>query len=137
MPTQKKRVILTSGKRKAAIARATVKNGTGRIRINGIPAEIYQPALAQSKIMEPLMLSGEAWKNLNIDVNVEGGGFMGQADAVRMAIARGIVEWTKSSAVKESFMSYDRTMLAGDPRRIEPKKFGGPGARRRKQKSYR
>ena len=137
MPTSKKRVILTSGKRKAAIARAAIKTGAGRVRINGVPVEIYQPALAKEKIKEPLLLSGDATKELNIDVNVVGGGFMGQAEAARMAIARGIVEWTKSSAIKESFLTYDRTMLAGDPRRIEPKKFGGPGARRRKQKSYR
>jgi small subunit ribosomal protein S9 len=137
MPTAKKRVILTSGKRKAAVARAAVKTGTGRIRINGVPVEIYQPYIAKEKIMEPVVLSGDTSKELNIDVNVVGGGFMGQAEAARMAIARGIVEWTKSSALRESFLNYDRTMLAGDPRRIEPKKFGGPGARRRKQKSYR
>jgi small subunit ribosomal protein S9 len=62
---------------------------------------------------------------------------MGQAEAARMAIARGLVEFTRSAELRRLFTGFDRTMLAGDPRRKEPKKFGGPGARRRKQKSYR
>jgi small subunit ribosomal protein S9 len=70
-------------------------------------------------------------------VKVKGGGFMGQAEAARMAIARGIVKWSKKSKIKERILDYDRTMLSGDSRRKESKKFGGPGARRKKQKSYR
>ena len=89
------------------------------------------------EIMEPLMLAGDLWKQVDIDVNVKGGGFMGQAEAVRMSIARGLVTWFKSSKLKKLFISYDRSMIAGDPRRKEMKKFGGPGARRRRQKSYR
>jgi small subunit ribosomal protein S9 len=133
----KKRVLLISGKRKTAIARATVKSGKGRVWINRIPVEIYEPEMARIKIMEPLLLSGDVWKELDMDVTVKGGGFMGQAEAARMAIARSLVKWTKSSEVKRMFTDYDRTMLAGDYRKTEPKKFGGPSARRRKQKSYR
>ncbi|MFQ6075088.1 MAG: 30S ribosomal protein S9 [Candidatus Bathyarchaeia archaeon] len=133
----KKRVLLTSGKRKTAIARATVKPGRGRIRINNIPIEVYTPEMAREKIEEPLLLAGDSWKELDINVRVQGGGFMGQADAARMAIARALVEWSGSSALRDKYLDYDRSMLAGDPRRKEPKKFGGPGARRRKQKSYR
>jgi small subunit ribosomal protein S9 len=62
---------------------------------------------------------------------------MGQAEAARMAIARALLKWTKSSHLRRVFLAYDRTMIAGDPRRKEPKKFGGPGARARDQKSYR
>jgi small subunit ribosomal protein S9 len=131
------KLILTSGKRKTAIARATIKPGRGRIRINKIPLEILEPKIARDKIMEPLMLAGGAWKQVDIDVKVSGGGFMGQAEAARMAIARGLLKWTKSSHLRTLFISYDRTMLAGDPRRKEMKKFGGPGARARDQKSYR
>jgi len=137
MSSAKKRVLLLSGKRKTAIARALVKLGEGRIRVNKIPLEVYTPEIAKMKIMEPLSLSGDAWKEIDIDVEVEGGGFMGQAEASRMAIARSILKWTKSSEIKRAFTKYDRTMLAGDPRRTEPKKFGGPSARTRKQKSYR
>jgi len=131
------KILLTSGKRKTAIARATVKQGKGRIRINNIPLEILEPKIARDKIMEPLLLAKDAWKELDINIKVEGGGFMGQAEAARMAIARALVKWTKSSHLKTLFREYDRTMLAGDPRRKEMKKFGGPGARARDQKSYR
>jgi len=131
------RIILTSGKRKTAMARAVIRPGKGRIRINKVPLEIWEPKLARDKIMEPLMLAGDAWKEVDIDVKVQGGGFMGQAEAARMAIARGLLKWTKSSHLRTLFITYDRTMLAGDPRRKEMKKFGGPGARARDQKSYR
>ncbi len=136
MPTKK--VLVISGKRKTAIARAVVRLGTGRIRINRIPVEIYEPEIAREKIMEPLMQAkDEAWKQLDIDVKVSGGGYMGQAEAARMAIANALLKWTKSSRLRTVFVEYDRTMVAGDPRRKEPKKFGGPGARARDQKSYR
>ena len=131
------KIILTSGKRKTAIARAVIRPGKGRIRINKVPLEIWEPKLARDKIMEPLMLAGDSWKEVDIDVKVQGGGFMGQAEAARMAIARGLLKWTKSSHLRTLFITYDRTMLAGDPRRKEMKKFGGPGARARDQKSYR
>ncbi|MBS7643340.1 30S ribosomal protein S9 [Candidatus Bathyarchaeota archaeon] len=137
MPVAKRRVLLLSGKRKTAIARVVMRPGKGRVRINNIPIEVYQPEVAREKIREPLLLSGDAWKDVDIAVKVRGGGFMGQAEAARMAIARAIVEWTRSHEVKRAFTDYDRTMLAGDPRRTEPKKFGGPSARTRRQKSYR
>ncbi|MFQ6086648.1 MAG: 30S ribosomal protein S9 [Candidatus Bathyarchaeia archaeon] len=134
----KTKVLLTSGKRKTAIARATVKAGKGRIRINNVPLEILEPKIAREKIMEPLMQAGdEVWKQLDIDIKVSGGGFMGQAEATRTAIARALLKWTKSARLRTVFSHYDRTLIAGDPRRREPKKFGGPGARARDQKSYR
>jgi len=137
MPTAKK-VLVVSGKRKTAIARAVVKPGMGRIRINMTPLEIYQPEVARQKIMEPLIQAGdEVWKQLDIDIKVSGGGYMGQAEAARMAIANALLKWIKSAQLRTAFIEYDRTMVAGDPRRKEPKKFGGPGARARDQKSYR
>jgi small subunit ribosomal protein S9 len=87
--------------------------------------------------MEPLLLAGDSWKKLDIAVDVRGGGFMAQAEAARMSIARAIVKLLKSSEIEGVYKNFDRTMLSGDPRRKEPKKFGGPGARRKKQKSYR
>jgi len=132
------KILLTSGKRKTAIARAVIRDGKGRIRINKIPIEIYQPELARWKIMEPLLLAGDdVISKIDIDVKVEGGGYMGQAEAARIAIARALVEWTEDPALKKKFIEYDRSMLVGDPRRTEPKKFGGRSARARRQKSYR
>jgi len=138
MTPNPRKVLVISGKRKTSTARAVVRPGGGKIRINKIPIEIFQPEIAREKILEPLVQAGdEVWKQLDIDVKVWGGGFMGQAEAVRMAIARALLKWTKSSHLRRVFLAYDRTMIAGDPRRKEPKKFGGPGARARDQKSYR
>ncbi len=134
---EKKRLILVTGKRKTAIARAILKTGSGNVFVNGIPLSTFNPEIARMKITEPLMLAGERWKAMDINVKVSGGGFMGQAEAARMAVAKGLVQWTRSSELRKTMTNYDRTMLAGDPRRKEPKKFGGPGARRREQKSYR
>jgi small subunit ribosomal protein S9 len=136
--SKSKKVLVLSGKRKTAIARATVRLGKGRVRINNVPLEIFEPKLARDKILEPLLLvDDKVWKQVDINVKVSGGGFMGQAEAARMAIAKGLLKWTKSTRLRTTLRDYDRTMIAGDPRRSEPKKFGGPGARARDQKSYR
>lgn len=133
-----KKVLVISGKRKTAIARAVVKPGIGRIRINRIPLEIYEPEISREKMMEPLVQAGDdVWKQLDIDIKVSGGGYMGQSEASRNVIANALLKWTKSSRLRRVFVDYDRTMVVGDPRRKEPKKFGGSGARARDQKSYR
>ena len=133
-----KKVMVLSGKRKTAIARATVRIGKGRVRINNVPLEVYEPQIARDKILEPLLLTDDkVWNQLDINVTVAGGGYMGQAEAARMALANSLLKWTKSTRLRTTLIDYDRTMLAGDPRRSEPKKFGGPGARARDQKSYR
>ncbi len=131
------RVVVSTGKRKTSLAKATIKDGTGKIRINGRPLEIQQPELARMRIMEPLILFGEGWKRYDIRVRTRGGGFMSQADAVRMAIATGLIRMSQDFEVRSKMIEHDRTMLVGDPRRTEPKKFGGPSARSRYQKSYR
>jgi small subunit ribosomal protein S9 len=131
------RVVVSTGKRKTSLAKATVRDGTGRIRINGIPLEVHQPELARMRIIEPLILFGENWKRYDIKVRVKGGGFMSQADAVRMAIATGLIKMSQDFEARSKMVEHDRTMLVGDPRRTEPKKFGGPSARSRYQKSYR
>jgi small subunit ribosomal protein S9 len=133
-----KKVLVVSGKRKTATARAVVRQGVGKVRINMTPVEIFEPAIAREKIMEPLLQAGEAtWKQLDMDVKAVGGGFMGQAEAARMAIANGLLKWTKSSHLRTVFTEYDRTMVAGDARSKESKKVGGAGARSKEQKSYR
>jgi small subunit ribosomal protein S9 len=135
--SEKRRVVLATGKRKTAIATAVIKPGKGRVTINEFPLESYEPEFARTKIHEPLWLLGDRSKSVDIAVSVNGGGTMGQAEAARAAIAKGLTEWSRSAEVRRTLTRYDRSMLAGDPRRSEPKKFGGPGARRRKQKSYR
>ena len=130
-------MVQVTGKRKTAIAKAVVKSGKGKITVNGYPLEVIDPEIAREKMMEPLLLAGDKAKTVDIKVNVKGGGFMGQAEAVRMALVRALVKWNRSVQLKRLFTQYERTMVAGDPRQTEPKKFGGPGPRRRKQKSYR
>jgi small subunit ribosomal protein S9 len=129
--------VLSSGKRKTAIARAVIVDGRGRVRINKKPLEIYEPEMARMKIMEPLLLAGDLAKKVDISVSVRGGGVMGQAEAVRTAIGRGLLEFSGDSKLREIFSSYDKTILKGDPRRKETKKYGGKGARAKRQKSYR
>jgi len=134
------RVIQTSGKRKTAIARATIREGKGRVRINHRPVELIEPEIARFTIMEPLILAGEGVSGgVDVDVTVSGGGFMGQAEAARVAIARALIEWTNDVNLKEKFMKYDRTMLVGDSRRTEPHKpnRSTKGPRAKRQKSYR
>jgi small subunit ribosomal protein S9 len=136
MPSKK--VLVVSGKRKTAVARAVIRPGVGRVRINMVPVEIFEPEIAREKIMEPLLQAGEdVWKQMDMDVKTSGGGYMGQAEAARMAVANALLKWTKSSHLRTVFTEYDRTMIAGDSRRKETKKFGGPGARAKAQKSYR
>jgi len=137
MPTVKRNVVNESGKRKTAIARVTIVAGKGRVRINKVPVEILTPESARTKIMEPLLLSTDLSKDLDIDVDIRGGGYMSRAEAARIAIARALLKWTKSTSLRDAFLNYDRGMISGDPRKKEAKKFGGPGARVRKQKSYR
>jgi small subunit ribosomal protein S9 len=131
------KVIITSGKRKTAIARATVKEGKGRVRVNMVPLEIHEPVLARLKMMEPLELAGSRVSKLDIDVNVEGGGVMGQASATRTAIARGLVDYFDDDELKAKYRAFDRSLLVNDPRRKEPKHQLGRGARKKRQKSYR
>ena len=133
-----KKVLVVSGKRKTATSRAVVRPGIGRIRINRTPIEILEPTVAREKIMEPLLQAGEdVWKQLDMDVKVLGGYYMGQAEAARVAIANALLKWTKSTHLRTVFFECDRTMIAGDARRKETKKVGGSGARAKDQKSYR
>ena len=132
------KVINTSGKRKRAIARATLREGSGKIRINHVLLDVYQPKLYRLKIREPLILAGDIVNEVNIDINVIGGGINSQADAARLAIAKALVEYTKSEKLKNEFLNYDRNLLVADVRRKEPAKPGRHGQARAKiQKSYR
>jgi small subunit ribosomal protein S9 len=131
------KVVVESGKRKSAVARASIKKGKGRVKINKTPIEIYEPEIARLKMKEPLLLAGKKLDKVDINVDIKGGGFMGQAEAARTAIARALVEFLKDDNLKELFRKYDRSLLVSDARRKEPKHPLGKGARSKRQKSYR
>lgn len=131
------KTVLAVGRRKAAIARATVRDGKGRVLVNKRALGAYEPELARQRIQEPLTLAPELAKRVDIEVDVEGGGYMGQADAVRTAIARGLIDWSGDAKLREMFKQHDWTLIKSDVRFKESKKPGGPGARAKFQKSYR
>ena len=131
------KVVVASGKRKSAVARATVRKGRGLVRVNNMPIDIYEPHLARVMIMEPLTLAGDRSTKVDIDVNVQGGGVIGQAGASRTAIAKGLVQFLEDDELETMYSKYDRSLLVSDPRRKLPKNPMGRGARKKHQKSYR
>lgn len=131
------KVVVSSGKRKSAVARASVRKGKGLVRINGVPVEMHAPDLARAMIMEPLTLAGDRSSKVDIEVNVMGGGVMGQANASRTAIAKGLVQFLEDDELHAMYTKYDRSLLVSDPRRKLPKNPQGRGARKKHQKSYR
>tara|TARA_B100000768_G_C11254463_1_gene365708 strand:- start:302 stop:736 length:435 start_codon:yes stop_codon:yes gene_type:complete len=144
MARKQKKSVETSGKRKTAVARASVKAGRGRVRVNSEPIEILQPSLARRKAMEPLIIADAMKKLAKVDINITttGGGIMGQTDAIRTAIARGLVHYNggakgQDEELRDEYLRFDRSLLVNDPRRKEAKHQLGRGARRKKQKSYR
>lgn len=96
-----------------------------------------EPEVARERILTPLELAGEHREKVDIDISVKGGGLMGRAEACAMAISRALTGWYRSSDLRQRILDFDEHLLKGDPRQAEPKKFGGPGARRKRQKSYR
>ncbi|MEM0107004.1 MAG: 30S ribosomal protein S9 [Candidatus Micrarchaeaceae archaeon] len=136
----KGKVVIAKGKRKEAVARASIRSGSGKLTFNGMPIEIVKPEEIKSRILEAVMVSNtaaEIAKNADIEVKVKGGGSMSQANAARTAIAKAIVEFSGDNALVNEYMHYDRSMIAGDSRRVEAKKYKGPKARARFQTSYR
>ena len=116
----------------------------GRVRVNSEPIEILQPELARNKAMEPLVIADAMNRLERVDINVNtiGGGQMGQVDAIRTAIARGLVHYNDGAEgmdeeLRDEFLRFDRSLLVNDPRRKEPKHQMGRGARAKWQKSYR
>lgn len=132
------KIVNTSGKRKTAVARATLREGKGNIRINSLSIDVYEPRLYRLKLREPLLLAKELMDKVDIEVNVQGGGISSQADASRLAIAKALYEYSKSEKLKELFLKYDRSLLVADVRRKECSKPNRHGqARAKRQKSYR
>jgi small subunit ribosomal protein S9 len=145
------KIDLYPGQRKSSRAVATISKGNGKVRINNTPVELLEPEVVKELILTPLALVGELRNKVDISVRVQGGGFMGQAFASAVAISRSLSGEGKGGRdpkehpltknireeIRKKITEFDRHLLAGDPRQNESKKFGGPGARRRKQKSYR
>ena len=130
--------IITSGKRKTAVARAVTIEGTGKITINKKPYETFQ-FLDRLKIEEPIRIAKNILGDFNFDVaiNVRGGGEKSQIEASRLALARAIVAFTKNKDIGKAFLDYDRNLLVADVRRKEAYKPGDSKARRKRQTSYR
>ena len=137
--------------RKTASAHVHIEKGVGKVRINNVPVEMVNQETAREAILAPLEIAWDLRNKVDISVRVNGGGFMGQASASATAISRALTGWTKSKKdpkdhpfakpiredLKIRITEFDKYLISGDARRKEPKKFGGPGARGRKQKSYR
>ncbi len=132
-----KKVMHTSGRRKKAVARATIKEGKGNIKINNVSLEVLEPKLCRMKIKEPLLLAEDISGSIDINVNVRGGGVMSGAEAARLAIGRALIEWAGKSKLKDDFAEYDRRLLVADVRFREPRKPNISRARAKRQKSYR
>ncbi|MCL4326338.1 MAG: 30S ribosomal protein S9 [Candidatus Thermoplasmatota archaeon] len=130
-------IVNESGKRKCATAHVTIKKGNGKVYINNIPLEIYTPLLSREKIMEPLLLIGSKRNEMDIHVNVKGGGVSGQASAIRTAISRGLIAYLDDPSIQDIIKGYNRYLLVNDTRRKLPKLPNGRGARSKRQKSYR
>tara|TARA_Y100000310_G_scaffold336989_2_gene422925 strand:+ start:658 stop:1050 length:393 start_codon:yes stop_codon:yes gene_type:complete len=129
------KTIHKAGKRKRAIAKATLRPGTGKVTINKVQLEKYEPELSRLKVKEPLLLAGDTAKKFNIVVKVAGGGFQSQTDATRLAISRCLAEASKP--LRTTFLKFDRTLLVADTRRKEQCKPNDSKARSKRQKSYR
>ena len=139
---EKNKIIFETGKRRLAVARAKVVAGTGVVTINSKPLELWGTEPLRLMVKEPLLLAGDWANKVNIYVNLRSGGVVGQTEAARMAIAKGLVDFSKNNELKSLFMQYDRNMLVYDPRRNEPHHGSGRGAsrrgsRRHKQRSKR
>src|SRR6056297_2792256 len=118
----------TSGKKKTAVARATVSDGEGRVRVNAQPVELVEPEMSRLKMLEPFRIAGDELRDgIDIDVRVEGGGISGQADAVRTAIARGIVQHTNDDGPGPVFhVRQRRRRTLGRIRGARPRGGRGP-----------
>ncbi|MDE1850065.1 MAG: 30S ribosomal protein S9 [Candidatus Micrarchaeota archaeon] len=134
----KQKILLSMARRKNAVARASLKSGTGRIRVNGIDINLIKPREMRELILEPIHLSDSAQQIVSesdIQIEMRGGGVIGQAQAARTALAKALS--LSNEGLRKVYLDYDRSLIVDDYRKVEPKKFKGPKARARFQKSYR
>ncbi len=134
----KNKAITVTGKRKKSIAKATIKPGKGKVRINKIMIDMIEPTMVQLRMKEPIVLAGDVANSVDIEVTINGGGFVGQADAARTAISRAFLEYTGDQKLKDIYLAYDRNLIVSDMRQREVRKPNTHGnARGKVQKSYR
>jgi small subunit ribosomal protein S9 len=131
------KAVVARGKRKECVARATIREGAGIVRFNRMKVSALNNKYVQRINTEPLGYIGADANSIDVLVNVNGGGAMGQAQAARVAIANALVEYFQDKKLRDKFISIDRSLVVEDTRRVETKKFRGPKARARYQKSYR
>jgi len=139
---KKEKITLTKGKKKTAVARVRIREGKGTIRVNKKLINALEEKYSKEVILEPLklaekVLGNKFYEKLNITINIQGGGIMGQAHAARTALGKALVQWTKNEKLKEEYLKYDRSLLIDDIRQKEPKKYLRKGARAKHIKSYR
>lgn len=137
MMAAKSNSIISVGKKKSAIARAHFKKGNGIVRINSIPVNSWGTEYERSLIQNTLLLLPDIVKSLNIDITVSGGGAVGQAAAARVALARGLVDYSKDDDIRKLLIAHDDKILSGDSRQREPNKPNRSSPRAKRQKSYR
>ena len=131
------KAIHVSGKRKTSVARATLGKGKGVVKINNKSLDVFSTELMRARIKEPLLLAGDLANKINIKINVFGGGISSQADAIRLAIGRALVAYSKDKQLEQTLLNYDRQLLVADVRRKETCKPNDSKARAKRQKSYR
>jgi small subunit ribosomal protein S9 len=135
------KIVHVAGKRKESIARTTITEGKGMVRVNSIPLDVYSTKAARLKIKEAIMVSSEFidHSKLDIDIRIRGGGVMGQADAGACSVSRALIKWADNDQVLNKYLEYDRTLIAGDARQTEVHKpsQSSKGPRHKTQKSYR
>jgi len=127
---------IASGKRKTSVAKATIKTGTGLVKINGVSLDVITPKFAKLKIQTPLILAKDEAKKVDINVRVSGGGISSSAEACALAITKALVLQNKK--LEKTFLEYDRQLIVADVRRkevVKPNRHGK--ARSKRQKSYR
>ena len=131
--------LVASGKRKSAIAKALIKEGTGKVTVNKIPYENLSSRFHVLMLREPIDIAKKILGDFKFDIaiTVRGGGVEGRIDASRLALAKSLVLFTKSLELKKALISYDKTLLVADIRRKEPYKPCDSKARSKRQKSYR
>jgi len=134
-------MVVVSAKRKESVAREHVKEGNGKVKINSSSLDVYQPQLLREYIKEPILLADDLvdMNKNNIYVNVYGGGVSGRSDAIRSAIAKALVDYTKNEVLLKRYHEYDRRLIVNDVRQTEQHKpsQSNKGPRHKRQKSYR
>jgi small subunit ribosomal protein S9 len=130
--------LVVSGKRKTSIAKASIKEGNGKILINKVPyqnLDFFKKLMIEESVEITKRVLGSF--NFDIQVTVRGGGSESRIEACRLAIARSLVQFTKNNELKRAFSKYDKNLLVADTRRKEAYKPGDSKARKKRQTSFR